>query len=130
MTKPIVNVEGFSFALIYVDDLETNLSFYKKYFGFTTKFTMENDSAHYGSLGKIDLWIGSGYEKQNLTSKSSRASLMIDIDSVGTLFNTLKEDGHEVLQDAPVDMGEMQEGIYWLQFKDPAGNILEVLGKK
>ena len=119
-------VTNMNFAMIYVDDLKPNQEFYEKYLGFVQEQEFRPGEI-FGKLGNIDCWIGSGFEKANTSEKSTRASVMLGVDSVGKLHSELKEDGQKVIQDEPV---EMQEGVYWLQFADPSGNIVEVLGAK
>jgi predicted enzyme related to lactoylglutathione lyase len=121
-------VTGFNFNLIYVDDLEKALTFYQKYFGFTTKFTMD-DNSHWGPAadGKINLWIGGGYKRADTTERSTRSSIMYSVASAGEFFAQLKADGVPTMQAEPQAMGE---GDFWFQFMDPAGNILEALGGK
>jgi len=117
-------VSGFRFALIYSEDLAASQAFYEKYFGFeqTAQFS---ETEVYGTLGEIEVWIGGGYEKSANHEKSTRATMMLGVDSVGRLLKRLQADGVKTVQDEPV---EMQPGTFWIQFFDPAGNILEVLG--
>ena len=119
-----VVVKDLKFVLIYVDELEPCQSFYETYFGFeqTAEF---RPGEIYGKAGDIEMWIGSGYVKNDLGDKSCRASVMIGVNSVGTLFQQLNAGGQTVLQEAPI---EMQPGTYWMQAVDPAGNILDILG--
>ena len=80
--------------------------------------------APHRNIGEIGMWIGDGYKKIDVNKDSTRATAMFKVDSVGNLFKTLKEGGENIIQDAPV---EMMPGTFWLQFTDPAGNIIEVL---
>jgi len=113
-----------NFALIYVDELEPNKKFYEKYLGFKQEQEFRPGEI-FGSLGGINCWMGSGYKKAPTDEKSTRATVMLGVDSVGSLFDQLKAGGERVIQDKPI---EMQDGVYWLQFADPAGNVVEVLG--
>lgn len=119
-------VENLKFVLVYVDQLEPCQTYYETYFGFekTAEF---RPGEIYGKLGNIDMWIGSGYDSNELGEKGCRASVMIGVNSVETLFDQLKKGGQKLLQDAPV---EMQPGTFWMQAVDPAGNVLDILGGK
>jgi len=119
-------VTGFRFALIYSEDLAASQAFYEKYFSIeqTAQFS---ETEVYGNLGEIELWIGGGYEKSPNHKKSTRATMMLGVESVGALFERLKADGIKTIQHEPA---EMQPGTYWLQLLDPAGIILEVLGEE
>jgi predicted enzyme related to lactoylglutathione lyase len=117
-------VTKLNFACIYVDELETNQKFYEKYLGFKKEQEFRPGEI-FGKLGDIQCWIGSGYKKADTTENSTRATVMFGVDSVDSLFKSLKANGERIIQESPV---EMQPGVFWLQFSDPSGNIIEVLG--
>jgi predicted enzyme related to lactoylglutathione lyase len=111
------------FVLIYVDKLETCQPFYETYLGFeqTDEF---RPGEIYGKCGEIEMWMGEGYQLAETNADNVRATVMLGVDSVSKLFDHLEADGQKIIHEAPVDMG----GLYWLQFVDPAGNVVEVLG--
>ncbi|HSM70548.1 MAG TPA: VOC family protein [Anaerolineales bacterium] len=117
-------VKSLKFACIYVDQLDACKSFYETYLGFQKTADFGPDEI-FGTLGEVDLWMGAGYQRLDGGAKSARATVMFGVTSVGDLFNALKSGQVQIVQDEPV---EMQEGVYWLQFVDPAGNVIEVLG--
>ncbi len=117
-------VTRLNFACIYVDELDSNQKFYEKFLGFKKEQEFRPGEI-FGKLGEIQCWIGSGYKKADTTEQSTRATVMFGVDSVYSLFESLKANGEKIIQDAPV---EMQPGVFWLQFSDPSGNIIEVLG--
>lgn len=119
-----MSVTKMNFACIYVDELEANQKFYETFLGFKKQQEFRPGEI-FGTLGSINCWMGSGYKKANTDEQSTRATVMFGVDSVGSLFNKLKEAGEKIIQDEPV---EMQPGVLWLQFADPSGNIIEVLG--
>ena len=117
-------VQGLKFVLVYVDKLEPCQTFYETYLGF--KKTAEFGPGEiYGELGKVEMWMGEGYQRSDGREKATRATVMIGVDSVGKLFKSLTDGGVPLVQDSPV---EMQAGVFWLQFSDPAGNVIDVLG--
>ena len=121
-----VRVTDLKFIVIYVDKLASCQAFYETYFGFekTAEF---GPGEIFGTVGDVNLWMGEGYTRSTNDEQFTRASIMIGVDSTGTLFENLKADGHKIIQDAPV---EMQEGTFWMQIVDPAGNVLDILGGK
>ena len=121
-----MTVKNMKFACIYVDELAPSLKFYETYLGFK-KDKEFRPGELFGMLGEVPCWLGSGYKKSDMTDRSTRATVMFGVDSVGELFGKLKAGGQRLIQDAPV---EMKDGVFWLQFADPAGNIVEVLGGK
>jgi predicted enzyme related to lactoylglutathione lyase len=116
-------VNGFRFALIYVDKLEECQAFYEKYLGFEKTDDFGTDEI-YGRMGDIEVWMGGNYRRDKTDELSTRASVMLGVESVGKLFASLKADGVRIIQEEPKDMGP----AFWVQFEDPAGNIVEVLG--
>lgn len=119
-------VKGISFATIYVDDYPKSLAFYKKHFGYEIKHPM-GENASWGKAGSAGLYLEGGNRQVDLTEKSVRASIVFSVESATKFFNQLKSDNVQMIQSEPQDMGS---GDYWFQFRDPAGNILEVLGGK
>jgi predicted enzyme related to lactoylglutathione lyase len=117
-------VTKMNFACIYVDELEPNQKFYEKYLGFKKEQEFRPGEI-FGKLGEISCWMGSGYKRSASDETSTRATVMFGVDSVGNLFESLKANGERLIQEEPI---EMKEGVYWLQFSDPAGNVVEVLG--
>jgi predicted enzyme related to lactoylglutathione lyase len=117
-------VTSFKFASIYVDNLDACQKFYETYLGFqkTAEFS---PGEIFGNLGDVEMWMGEGYERIDAGERAARATLVLGVDSVGSLFEALQAGNVKTVQDSPV---EMQEGVFWLQFVDPAGNIIEVLG--
>lgn len=128
MTTPTTTssspVTGLKFALIYCDRLATCQPFYEKYLGFTKTDDFRAGEI-YGNVGPVGMWIGEGYKQVDATDRSTRATVMLGVQSVGALFKALKDGGERLVHDAPQ---EMQPGTYWLQFADPAGNFIDVLG--
>lgn len=125
MNSP-VKVQDLKFLLIYVDELEPCQTFYETYLGFekTAEF---RPGEIYGKVGDVEMWLGSGYAKKDANERNSRATVMLGVDSVGTLYQRLQDGNEKIIQDAPI---EMQPGVYWLQFVDPAGNVIDVLGSQ
>jgi catechol 2,3-dioxygenase-like lactoylglutathione lyase family enzyme len=117
-------VTSFKFASIYVDNLDACQKFYETYLGFqkTAEFS---PGEIFGNLGAVEMWMGEGYERIDAGERAARATLVLGVDSVGSLFEALQAGNVKTVQDSPV---EMQVGVFWLQFFDPAGNIIEVLG--
>jgi catechol 2,3-dioxygenase-like lactoylglutathione lyase family enzyme len=117
-------VTGLAFPCVYVDDIDAARAFYEKHLGFEVEQT-HPDGALFGTIGPCYLWIGGGYESRETTGRSVRTTTMLQVESTSALLQGLRDDGQTSLQEAPV---KMAEDMYWLQFTDPAGNILEVLG--
>ena len=126
----MVKITSLEFTLIYADDFDTAVAFYEKHFGFKEAFKMQ-DTSHgpqtWGKTGDVGMWIGGGYKRKALEPEDCHSATMLGVESAFKLFDALKEDGVTIYQNEPV---EMQDGIYWFQFQDPAGNILEILGPK
>ena len=114
------------FVLLYVEDLVVSREFYETILGFKMQDQFSENEI-FGSIGEVNFWISGGYSKNDSQNpeKLARATVMLQVESTGALFKKLKAANVEVIQEKPVQMGE---NIYWIQFKDPSGNVLEVLG--
>ena len=123
-------IQGFKFALIYAEKLAVTQAFYEKHLGFqkTAEF---RPGEIYGTAGEIEIWIQEGHIKHGIKCTENegptRVSVMFQVESVGALFNSLKESGETVLLDEPQ---EMMPGTFFLKFLDPSGNVVDVLGAK
>ena len=66
-------------------------------------------------------------KKIEIDDKTMRSSICFSVDNAFDMFNKMKEHSVELLHEKPQDMGEDD---FWFMFKDPSGNILEILGGK
>lgn len=119
-------VKSINFASIYVDDYQKAFKFYQKHFGFEVKYPM-GDNASWGKAGEAAIYIEGGNKPSDVTEKSVRASVVFNVTSASSFFDQLKSDGVQMVHAEPQNMGADD---YWFQFRDPAGNILEILGGK
>jgi len=117
-------VRGVPLICVYVDEMIPARKFYERYLGFEQ--TAEYAPGEiYGTLGEIEMWLGEGYTPKRGGVRATRAAPVMQVDSVGDLFGRLTSGGERVVQESPV---EMRPGLFWLQFYDPAGNVIEVIG--
>ena len=117
-------VVGISSATVYVDDYQQALAFYQKHFGFEIKHRM-GESASWGKIGEAALYIEGGNKPADITEKTVRASVVFSVKSAKKFFNQLKVDDINFIHSEPQNMGG---GNFFFFFRDPAGNILEILG--
>lgn len=124
--QPQSPVEKLAFALVYAENTDATVDFYKQYLGFVAdpEMKMPGDQV-FGSIGPVGLWIGGGYKRANLGENDTRATAMLRVRSSGELFKRLKDGGVKLFQDAPM---KMKADAHWFQFADPNGNIWDVLG--
>ena len=123
-------VTDFKFSLIYAEDFEETKAFYEKYFGFKQEFEMpdtELGPQTWGKTGEVGMWIGGGYERVEVTERSCRSGVMFGVESAVELFKQLQTDSIKVLHEAPVPM---QDGVFFFQFEDPSGNLIDILGRE
>lgn len=126
----MVKVTDFKFSLIYADDFDLTKAFYEKHFGFKESFEMaptELGPQTWGMTGDVGMWIGGGHNRTKRDDRSARSGVMFGVDSAFTLLEELRADKVLIFQEDPI---EMQPGVFWFQFEDPSGNIIEVLGGK
>ena len=117
-----------SFALVYASDRKRSIEFYEKYLSYKVDESRKMDGDQvYGQMGPVGLWIGGGHNKINSSENDTRATVMLQVKSVGDLFSRLKKDGIKVYQEKPI---RMSASSFWFQCTDPDGNILDFLGKE
>lgn len=119
---------GISVLSIYVSDLEKAKKFYIDLIGFELSVDMGSNACFlkFGT-GELGVYIEGGYFSAGSTSTTTRLGFCLEASgSVKQLFNKLKRSETRVLQEAPQKVGE---NIYWFQFEDPDGNVLEVSGE-
>lgn len=68
-----------------------------------------------------------GYERFDTQDRPTRSSVMFVVNSERRLFDALKKGRERIIQGSPV---QMQDDVYWLQFADPYGNIVKVIGER
>jgi predicted enzyme related to lactoylglutathione lyase len=117
-------VKSINFASIYVDDYQKSFEFYTKHFGYEVKHPM-GENASWGKAGEAAIYIEGGNKISELTEKSVRTSVVFNVTSTSKFYNQLKSDNVSLIHSEPQHMGSDD---YWFQFRDPAGNILEILG--
>lgn len=111
---------------IYVDDFEKSLEFYQKHLSFEKKSDM-GPNACWGKSGSVGIYLQGGNLSKKLNESDCRVGVVLYTDSVEKAFAELKEAKVELLHS---EIQSLFEDEYWFQFRDPAGNILEMAGKK
>lgn len=120
-------ITGVTFVAVYVPDFEVGYKFYNEVLGLEKEYDM-GTKACYFKLGKDSgLYLQGGNKPATYSADTQRAAFVLSVASAGALFDKLKAAGVRFVQDAPKETGP---DMYWFQFFDPAGNILEALGGK
>jgi len=118
---------GIELVACYVDDFQKGYEFYHDLLGLEKQYEM-GDNACYFKLGESSgLYLEGGNQPAGAGVKSVRASFVLGVGSVRALFEKLRAAGVPIVQADPMSMGNDQ---YWFQFSDPAGNVLEALGRE
>lgn len=120
-------IKGIGIVTVYVDDFRSNFEFYKDVLGLEKSYDMSEKACFFKMNNGNGLYLEGGNKKTNLNYDTIRTSFIFNVDSVFDFYEKLKTAKVKIIHDTPEDMGN---GDYWFQFSDPAGNILEVLGKK
>ena len=119
-------ITGFMSANVYVTDLQRALSFYRDVLGLEIAGEMGPD-ARFLRVGdnRWGVFLEGGYAPATVDERASRMAFTLRAASAGAMHARLREAGAELIHDAPQDMGN---ATYWFQFRDPDGNILELIG--
>lgn len=121
---------GIELVACHVDDFAKGMEFYGGLLGLEKQFDMAANTCFFKLGENCGLYLEGGNEAPAPGTSGTtrvRASFAFAVRSAGALFAKLQAAGVPIVQKEPMDM---QNGQYWFQFSDPAGNILEALGGK
>jgi predicted enzyme related to lactoylglutathione lyase len=111
---------------IYADSLDKSLIFYTQVLGFELTAKIPPSIAMLKS-GNINLYIESGYEPDSNQSSKARVTVFLESNVPAmNVFEHLKSNGVKILQEKPE---QLDDNVWWFQFCDPDGNILEITSK-
>lgn len=122
----MAKIQGIGVITIYADDFDTAVLFYSKFLDFEMKAKV-GEKGCWGTIGAANIYIEGGNTKTNLHTTSTRSSVALIVASAFNTFAEFEKGGVELLHKEPQLVGEED---WWFQFKDPAGNILEIFGEK
>ena len=120
------SITGFMGANVYVADLPRALAFYRDVLGLEVAGEM-GPGARFLRVGdnRWGVFLEGGYAPSAPDERASRVSITLRAASAGAMHARLTEAGTTLIHDAPQDMGN---ATFWFQFRDPDGNILEMIG--
>jgi predicted enzyme related to lactoylglutathione lyase len=118
-------VRGISYVNVYVDDFQRNFDFYHKILDLSIESQTDDKFCTFQLSENILLNLIGGKQKFQLNEKQSHVSFVFSVSSVNELFERLQKENTVLLHDKPQNRGD---GRYWFMFRDPADNILEIVG--
>ena len=110
---------------IYCDDLHTAVEFYRELLQLPEGMHLTDSSCYFPMANSTGLFIESGYPKKEIAETDARTTFTIKVDSAKKFHTKLVKKKVRVVQMQPM---QMSDEIYWFQFFDPAGNLVEILG--
>ena len=111
---------------IYTNSLDKSLTFYTQVLGFEVTAKIPPSIAMLKS-GNINLYIESGYESSPNKGEKTKVTVFLDtVIPAMQVFEHLKSAGVKILQEKPE---QLDDNVWWFQFCDPDGNILEITSK-
>jgi len=122
----MAKIQGIGVITIYADNYDKAVEFYSKFLGFVLKAKV-GENGCWGTMGAVNIYIEGGNTKVNIQPTSTRSSVALTVASAEATFKEFKTGGVELIHNEPQLVGEED---WWFQFKDPAGNILEIFGEK
>lgn len=120
-------VTGISFISCYVDDFNAALPFHTDILGLKDSRPMGSSSCFFRLPDGHGLYLIGGSAPAAIQTREVRSAIAFEVGSVGALVEKLQGAGAELLLDEPM---RMNETTWWIQFRDPAGNLLEAMGDR
>lgn len=120
-------VTGLAFASIFVDDFIAAREFYTNLVGLTNPVEMGPTAAWFQLTGECGIYLLGGRTPLPLSNDITHTSFCFEVPSAGQMFAKMKEAGVKLCAEELMDYGN---GWYWFQCVDPAGNLIEFLGKE
>lgn len=118
--------QGVHTVAVYVSDMARAKEFYTQVLGFEQGWDV-HENLSFLKVGTAHVYLEGGYEPAEISERIIRLSFFLEAEkSVKEVFDTLKARGVKLVQDSPEEIGH---DVWWFQFRDPDGNILEVSGK-
>lgn len=112
---------------IYVNELSKSVGFYKTILGFDL-VTEIPPAIAIMKCANINLYLESGYEPDQNQKDKARVSIFFETSTPSqNAFDMLKSNGVKILQEKPEQLGD---DVWWFQFCDPDGNIIELTSKR
>jgi predicted enzyme related to lactoylglutathione lyase len=120
-------VKGLAFGSVYVDDFEKAYSFYAGVLGLEKEYDMGSAACFFKLSDNTGLYLQGKNKPASYAEDTMRIGFVFSVESASATYERLKSAGVRFIQTEPRHMGG---DLYWFQFFDPAGNILEALGGK
>jgi catechol 2,3-dioxygenase-like lactoylglutathione lyase family enzyme len=118
---------GVHTVAIYVSDIVRAKQFYTHVLGFEQGWDV-HENLTFLKVGSTYVYLEGGYNTSGITDKSTRLSFFLEVEKpIKEIFEILKSRGVEPIQSSPERVGH---DVWWFQFRDPDGNILEISGSR
>ncbi len=124
-TGPAARITGVAFVACYVSNFQAAYEFYADLLGLEKLYDMGPGACYFKISEGVGLYLEGNRTPTEVTPASTRSSFGLSVPSAAALHATLVAAGVRCVHAAPVDMGS---GMFWFQFHDPSGNIIEALG--
>ena len=118
-------LSGVAFVSAYVDDFEQGYNFYANVLGLEKQYDMGEQACFFKLGENHGLYLQGSNKPRESHPSTARATYTLSVASASAFFAKLKAANVPTVEEQPMAIGEW----YWFQFYDPAGNLLEVLGK-
>lgn len=126
-TTNIAGITGVGLISCYVEDFQKALPFYMETLGLTDWNPMGSQAGAFTVSDETTLFVIGGKNPSSLDRNSVRCTFAFSVDSVSAFTDRLKQAGAELVFEPPM---QMNDETWWIQFHDPAGNLLEAIGGK
>jgi catechol 2,3-dioxygenase-like lactoylglutathione lyase family enzyme len=119
-----------STVLIWSGNYQTLVAWYKEKLQFPVVEELDhpNDTGTLFNVGGVYLWIGQHSRVSGPNQDGPRHMFNISVDSVSGAYADLKQQGVEFIAE-PFE-SPTEKDFYFATFKDPEGNLMQIVGDK
>lgn len=120
-------ITGVRLISCYVDDYQKALPFYTEVLGLSDYEPMGPVAAAFTLPDDRTLFLIGRKTPVDIKADQVRCTFAFEVASVEAFTSKLRDAGAELVSGEPM---QMNEETWWIQFRDPSGNLLEAIGGK
>ncbi len=122
-----VVVEGIALAIVYAEDYESSLKFYRDTLGLADIQPMNEHSCYISINEEQGMYLVGKFAKVERGPHQTGCSFVLAVANIEDCWNALVAIGAERVQ---TELVQMNDTTWWFQCYDPSRNIIEFIGPR